>query len=156
MQALTCLHSTYTLVTANLKYLRPTHASRIISILLNQVVTPGGYSLQALRLGARKEMDSIHALSAVKQQLRAARKSLGKKKSPSLFEFAREVSSQLHHEIKALSKKNKKHSKFVLVLQDKLSDFQKHLVAPRDALISDDNSNILIALDMLERLCNVS
>lgn len=110
---------------------------------------------RALRLGSRKEMARFDVLSKLKQFTRA-RKSLRKQKPLSLSEFAQEVSSQLHDEIKALSRKNKKHSKFLIVLQDKLSDLQAHLVASRDAINGDDNSNILIALDMLERLCKVS
>lgn len=101
-------------------------------------------------------MGRVGVISTIKQQLKAARKSLGKKKPLSLSEFAQEVSSQLQYEIKTLSKRNKKHAKFLKALENKLSDFPEYLVASGESLHGEDDSNILIALDMLERLCKVS
>jgi hypothetical protein len=92
----------------------------------------------------------------IMQQLKAAIVSLKKEEPLSLPAFAQTVSSRLRREIKALSKRNKKDLDFFEVLQDILADFQAHLVALGDSLNHDVNSNIFIALDMLERLCKVS
>lgn len=116
-------------------------------------MAPGGNALQALELGVKKEMDRIEF--AVKQRWTAAKKSLGKKKPLTLSRFAREVSYQLHYEIKALSTKKETISP-LLLLPQKLAGFQKHLLACGDAINSIDTSNIIIALDLLERLCKVS
>lgn len=101
-------------------------------------------------------MDIYKALlSATSSQGKALTKPLAELSSLSLLAFAQEVCSRIKYEIKVLPKEHGQYTPRG-ILQGNLTGFHARLMVLGDALSYDDTKNILNALGMLEKLCQVS